>query len=60
MEIELILKKLENLESEINSIKNIINPKQKKATVSLKGTLKGLKITEEDIKNAQKSLFHLS
>jgi len=47
MEVELISKKLESLE---DKYKNIL--------VSLKGSLKGTKITEEDIKMAGKSLFH--
>jgi len=58
MEVELISKKLESLEDEIKNLKSIINPKYKNILVSLKGSLKGTKITEEDIKMAGKSLFH--
>ena len=54
-------KKLGEIESELYSLKSIIlkliqQPEQKKI-VKLKGLLKGIKVTEQDIKQSKKSLF---
>lgn len=51
-----VLTKLERLEKEILKIKKGEGLLFKKP-ISLKGILKGVKITEKDIKKAKKSLF---
>ena len=55
-----ILHKIENIEKEVMNIKlsilKDISP-NKKNVISLKGILKGVNITEEDIASAKKSLF---
>ena len=55
-EIYLELKKIEN---EIQNLKILIikTRQMPKQIVSLKGMLKGITVTEEDIKEAKKSLF---
>ena len=58
MEQEFISKKLENIQNELNSLKNIFLKKSN--NLSLKGVLKGIIISDEDIKNAKKSLFNYS
>ena len=60
MEQKLITKKLENLEKELHNLKTIILIKSKKNLISLKGMLKNIKITEEEIKEAKSSLFNYS
>jgi len=52
-----ILFKLEILEKEILKIKKEINLKLPQKIVSLKGILKGTKISNEDIEKTKKSLF---
>jgi len=52
-----ILTKLEKLEKEILKIKKGGKFKLPKKLISLKGILKGIKITEKDIQKAKKSLF---
>lgn len=49
--------KLEELEEEILKLKKGAGFKFPPKIISLKGILKGIKITEEDIKKAKKSLF---
>ena len=56
MEIELISKKIEDLEQELNTLKNLISTKKK--SVSLKGIFKDINFTEEDITKAKRSLLH--
>jgi len=51
------LEKLEKLEKEILKLKKRGNFGLAKKIISLKGILKGVKIKEEDIKKAKKSLF---
>lgn len=57
MEQEFVIKRIESLESEIEKLKRWTLPKRKRKIVSLKGMLKGIKFTEEDIHEAKKSLF---
>lgn len=57
MNEQTILTKLEKLEKELLKLKKGGNFKLPKKTVSLKGILKGIKVTEKDIKKAKKSLF---
>ncbi|MBI2654519.1 hypothetical protein HYX02_06990 [Candidatus Woesearchaeota archaeon] len=56
-----INKKLEALENEISSIKSMLirlsQSPQNRKIVSLKGLLGGIKVDEEDIEEAKKSLF---
>jgi len=52
-----VLTKLEKLEKEILKIKKGSEFKLPKKSISLKGILKGVKITEKDIQKAKKSLF---
>lgn len=54
---ESIYKKLGKIESEIQSLKVLIFPQKSKEVISLKGLLKGIKITEEEIEEAKRSLF---
>ena len=50
--------KISYLEKEISEIKlMVMQQNAKKTKVSLKGSLKGLKAEENDIKRAKKSLF---
>ena len=60
MDQELITKKIESIEKELHNLKNIVLSKSKKNIISLKGILKGIKISEEDIADAKKSLFNFS
>lgn len=60
MESEFISKKIEALEQELQSLKNIFLGQSKNKVVSLKGLLKGIQISEEDFKEAEKSLFSSS
>ena len=57
-------KKLENIETELSSLKSILiklvqHPEQNKV-IKLKGQLKGITVDEKDIKEAKKSLFRVS
>lgn len=57
----LLNKKLETIENEVYSLKSMLlkivqEPKPKKI-VKIKGLLKGISISEEDIEEAKKSLF---
>jgi len=52
-----ILTKLEKIEKEILKFKKGGGFGLPKKIISLKGILKGIKITEKDIKEAKKSLF---
>ena len=55
MEIKLAYKKITLIERELRNLKKMIVPQKK--IVHLKGMMKGIKITEDEIKNAKKSLF---
>ncbi|HLC72937.1 MAG TPA: hypothetical protein VJH37_05135 [Candidatus Nanoarchaeia archaeon] len=57
MEQEFVARRIESLESEIEKLKKWTLPKRKKKIVSLKGMLKGIKFTEEDIKEAKSHYF---
>ena len=57
----LLNKKLETIENEVYSLKSMLlkivqEPKPKKI-VKIKGLLKGISVSEEDIEEAKKSLF---
>lgn len=52
-----VLAKLEKLEKEVLKLKKEGEFKLPKKLISLKGILKGVKITEKDIEKAKKSLF---
>ena len=55
-----ILQKIENIEKEVMGLKltllKNLTPSGKKL-ISLKGILKGIEVTEEDISSAKKSLY---
>lgn len=56
-------KKLESIESELKNLKSIVinlaqEPEHKKV-VKLKGLLKGMIVSEEDIEESKKSLFKI-
>jgi hypothetical protein len=51
------LTRLEKIEKEILKLKKGVGFGLPKKIISLKGILKGIKITEKDIKEAKKSLF---
>ena len=53
METTFISKK----EQELNQIKNLLKNKEKNV-VKLKGLLKGVEVSEKDIDEARRSLFH--
>ncbi len=57
METQLITKKLECIESELNNLKTIVLVGPKKNIVKIEGILNGLKVTDKDITMAKKSLF---
>jgi hypothetical protein len=52
-----VLTKLEKIEKELIKLKKEADFGLPKKTISLKGILKGIKITEKDIKESKKSLF---
>ena len=60
MESILINKKLEHIESDINSIRALVKGNSFGKIVSLKGLLKGVKITDADIEEAKKNVFKTS
>ncbi len=61
MELESINKKVETIESEVNSLKSmiikVIHEKKLNHIVHIGGALKGLTVGEDDLKEAKKSLF---
>ncbi len=59
MKQEEIYPELKKIENEIQNLKILIIRTQQmpKRVVSLKGMLKGITVTEEDIEEAKKSLF---
>ena len=63
MQSTLMEKKLENIESELYSLKSIIvkliqQPKHNQI-VKIKGMLKGIVVNEDDIQEAKNSLFKI-
>ena len=56
-------KKLEELENEVSDIKSMLirlsQSPQNRKIVSLKGLLNGIRVDEEDIEEAKKSLFRV-
>ena len=54
MDQTLILKKIEHLERELKILKQVVNHPRKDKIVSLKGALKGIKFTEEDLQEARR------
>lgn len=57
MESGLLIKKLEHIEKDINSIRAIIKEKPSGKKVSLKGMLRGVEISTADIEEAKKGIF---
>lgn len=55
MKTKLVYKKISGIEQEIRSLKRLFL--SKKRVVSLRGMLKGISITEDEIEDAKKSLF---
>jgi hypothetical protein len=55
MKTKLAYKKISGIEQEIRSLKRLFL--SKKRVVSLRGMLKGILITEDEIEDAKKSLF---
>ena len=60
MDTVLISKKIEALEEELQSLKTMVLGTPKKKVVSLKGLVKGMKVTDQEFKDAKHSLFHSS
>ena len=58
MKTKLAYKKISGIEQEIISLKRLFL--SKKRVVSLRGMLKGILITEDEIEEAKKSLFHVA
>ena len=52
-----IYPELKKIENELKEIKMMLKTQAEKKPVKLGGTLKGVKITEKDIKDAKKSLL---
>ena len=58
---EPIYKKLNEIENEIQGLKLLIlQQREQKQIVSLRGILKGVKITGQEIEEAKRSLFKVS
>ncbi len=55
MKTKLAYKKISDIEQEIRSLKRLFLSRKK--VISLKGMLKGISITEDEIENAKRSLF---
>jgi hypothetical protein len=55
MKTELAYKKISGIEHEIRSLKKLFF--SRKRVISLRGMLKGISITEDEIENAKRSLF---
>lgn len=53
---KLVYKEITRIEHELGSLKKLLAQKR---VVSLQGLLKGIKITEEEIEKAKKSLFRV-
>lgn len=60
MESALISKKLEHIEEDIKSIRTLIGEKSSGKIVSLKGLLKGVDLTDNDLEEAKRSIFKTS
>jgi hypothetical protein len=57
MKTEQAYKKISGIEHEIRSLKRLFF--SRKRVVSLRGMLKGISITEDEIEDAKKSLFRV-
>jgi uncharacterized small protein (DUF1192 family) len=57
MEQQFVARRIATLEQEIQRLKIVIHPSTKKKIVSIKGLFKGMRITEQDLQEAKKSLF---
>jgi hypothetical protein len=57
MKNKLAYKKISGIEQEIRSLKRLLL--SRKRVVSLRGMLKGISITEDEIEDAKKSLFRV-
>lgn len=57
MKTKLAYKRISGIEQEIRSLKRLFF--SRKRVVSLRGMLKGISITEDDIENAKRSLFRV-
>ncbi|HEX7574964.1 MAG TPA: hypothetical protein VF360_01180 [Candidatus Methanoperedens sp.] len=57
MKNKLAYKKISGIEQEIRSLKRLFL--SRKRVVSLRGMLKGISITEDEIEDAKKSLFRV-
>lgn len=58
MKTKLAYKKISGIEPEIRSLKRLFLSRKK--VVSLRGMLKGISITEDEIEDAKKSLFRVA
>jgi hypothetical protein len=58
MKTKLAYKKISGIEQEIRSLKRLFL--SRKRVVSLRGMLKGISITEDEIEDAKKSLLHVA
>jgi len=58
-----ISKKIESMNKEISNLKSmvikLVEKKKPEKIIHLRGCLKGMHVSEEDIKEAKKSLFHV-
>jgi len=58
METNLMSKKIEHIEKDLYNLKTMMKVKSK--TVSIKGLWKGIKVSDEELEEAKRSIFHKS
>lgn len=57
MEQKLLIKKIETIEKELGVVKSLMLSSKKKI-ISLKGLFNGVKVTEQDLREARGSVFY--
>mgnify|MGYP001562246298 CR=1 FL=1 len=58
METSLMNKKIEHIEKDLSNLKILMKVKTK--AVSIKGLWKGIEVSEEELQEAKRSIFHKS
>ncbi len=57
MEAKLIHRKLEHIEKDIRTIRSLMKEEVSSRVASIKGLWKGIKVSDEELKRAKKSVF---
>lgn len=57
METSLIHQRLEHLESDLYAVRALVKKSAAKRIVSLKGMFKGITVTDDDVREAKRSVF---